>query len=157
MKRGKLVVSVQLPVSNHFDLLNPGRRGLGSRATTPPAAGAGRTSRDQGERGEFCAFQCETSSRKERGGRRLARCTQIVGSRLLRPEDGMSRASCCRRCRQIATAHPEQVPPEEDRHWSPEYLVFSQAFNNASMTFNMSGEEWIHWEEWIHSSPPTST
>ena len=28
---------MQLPGANHFDLLNPGRRWLGNRATTPPA------------------------------------------------------------------------------------------------------------------------
>ena len=139
---------VQLPVSNHLDLLTPGAAGWGAKRQSLQLQERAAPSRDHGERGGVLAFLCENSSRKV-GAAAPGALHQNRGPCALVPwaaaylgqQTRVSRASCCHRCRLLATAHPEQVPPEEDRHWSPEYLVFSQAFNNASMTFTCRGKD----------------
>ena len=58
---------MQLPVSNHLDLLKPGAAQAGEPSDKASSCGAGRSSKDQEERGSSAAFQCKTSSRKEGG------------------------------------------------------------------------------------------
>ena len=68
---------------------------------------------EQGKLGEFCAFQSETSSRKEGG----------AGTRRAAPEWHQLSRAPCRQGGSNTTSPPTRR--RQDWHWSPEYLVFS--------------------------------
>ena len=103
LKRGKFVVSVQLPGANHFDLLNPGGAGWGAERQRLQLW----SGREQGECGEFWAFQCETSSRKE-GGRAPGALNQND-----RQPPGLQDTNCPGHLAETDKEPPHHLPEED--------------------------------------------
>ena len=114
---------MQLPVSNHLDLLTPGAAGWGAKRQSLQLQERAAPSRDHGERGGVLAFLCENSSRKV-GAAAPGALHQNRGPCALVPwaaawtgqKTPVSRASCCRNLvKQIQTSCHRAIHQKKTR------------------------------------------